>query len=500
MYKFSKIFFVFAFCSFQYFAQNKNGVKQIEIIHADILKYNKLIDVNRLIGNVVCKHENTFFYCDSMYLFSNQSLKAFGKIRIISDSLIITSDNLYYDAATKIATLENNVHCSDNHIQLVTQLLQFHTQQHYAYYPQKAEITRKDMKLTSDEGYYYSNDKTLAFKNNVVLTHPDYTIKTDTLFYFTLTDIAHFNAPTIILMDKDYLYCEKGWYDTKNKKAHFSKNPMMFSDHKKIYADSLFYDENTTISYAFKNIRLIDSTQSNIIQGNYAIYNRTSEKATITQYPVWISIHEQKDTIFVTCDTMYYEKQDSIHVLAKCSSNSRIFHYQFQAISKDIVYYQKDSSIHLIQSPKLWLDKNQANSKHITIYLKNKSIDKINLDSNVIIVQEADTIYHNKFNQISGRNMQINFLHDSIQSIEVNGNAQVYYFLKKDNQQWTGLNKAKCSKISVTFLNNEIYKIKFLDHPESVLIPIKRIQVEKEHLPDFQWQPHLRPQRKNFFQ
>lgn len=476
------------------FCQTKT--KQIEIIHADVLKYNKSIDANRLIGNVVCKHENTLFYCDSMYLYSNQSLKAFGNIRIVSDSLIITAENLLYDASTKLANLEKNVRCSDNQIQLTTQLLQFHTQQHYAYYPQKADIVRKDMHLTSKEGYYYSDNKTLAFKYDVVLKSPDYTIKTDTLFYYTTTDVAHFNAPTIILMDKDYLYCEKGWYDTKNKKAYFSKNPVLFSDNKKLYADSLFYDETNNTGTAFNHIRLMDSTNTNIIFGNYGIYNRVSEKAMITNHPVWMSIHEKKDTVFITCDTMYYEKQDSTHIIGKCIQHSEIFHHQFQGKSRDIVYFQKDSSIHFIHQPRLWFDKNQANSKQMTLFLKNNSIDKILLDSNVIIMQEADSIYHNKFNQIAGRKMQIQFFKDSIQNIFIDGNAEVYYFLKNDNNQWTGLNKAKCSKIKIDFKNNEIYKIKFMDNPESVLIPIKKIQVEKERLPDFDWQPHLRPQKK----
>ncbi|GAB4200411.1 MAG: OstA-like protein [Bacteroidia bacterium] len=493
--------FLFIFTVKIFFSQ-----KKIEIIHADALKYNKFIDANRLLGNVVCKHESTLFYCDSMYLYSNQSLRAFGNIRIVSDSLIITSENLFYDASTKLATLEKNVQCSDNQIRLTTEILQFHTQEHYAYYPSKALIIRKDMQLSSRQGYYYSKNKTLAFKNEVELQSPDYTIKTDTLFYYTITDIAHFNAPTIILMNKDYLYCEKGWYDTKNKKAYFSKNPMLFSDNKKLYADSLYYDEVKNTGYAYNHIRMIDSSQTNIIYGNYGVYDRMNEKAMITQHPVWIHYNETlendqahtKDTILITCDTMHYEKPDS-HVVVKCIHHSRLYHPQFQASSENILYNEKDSAIHFIQSPKCWFQKNQAKSRKITLYLKNKSIDKIALDSNVIIMQEADTIYHNKFNQIAGRKMNVYFRKDSIQSINVDGNAQVYYFLKNEAGQWTGLNKAKCSKIQVHFQNNEIFKISFIDNPESILIPIKKIQPEKERLPDFQWEPHLRPKRNEMY-
>lgn len=490
-------------------AQNTStsgSVKQIEIIHADILKYNKNINANRLIGNVICKHENTMFYCDSAYLYPNQSLQAFGNIRIISDSLSITAQSLLYDATTKNASLEKDVICNDPSIQLKTQVLQYNTQSKVAYYLTQGEIIRKEHILTSYRGYYYSLEKKLAFKQNVVLKNPDYTIQTDTLYYYITSDIAHFNAPTIILLEdsnqtnktyKDYLYCEKGWYDTKNKKAYFSKNPVLYSDNKKLYADSLFYDENNNIGQAYKNIRLIDTSQHTTIKGHYAIYNLSTENAMITQHPILIKIHEQKDTLFITADTLYYQKKDS-NIIAKGTHNSKMYHHQFQSTAQHIIYSQKDSTIQLYPQPLFWFKNNQASSKVAVLFLSNNSIDKIILDTNVIIVQEADSIYHNKFNQVSGRQMKIFFQNDSIKNIYVDGNAQVYYFLANEQHQWTGLNKAKCSKIRIDFLNNEIHKIVFIDNPETQLIPIKKIQPEKEKLPHFNWQPQLRPLRKDF--
>ncbi len=510
MKKISHIFFILiAFLAKHIIvAQNGNQLnnpKKIEIIHADVLKYNKEIDANRLIGNVVCKHENTMFYCDSAYLFPNQSLKAFSNIRIASNDLLIIAQNLLYDASTKLASLEKDVICNDNQIQLKTQVLQYNIESKIAYYTNNAEIIRNEHTLSSRRGYYYSMEKTLAFKENVVLKNPDYTIQTDTLYYYTFSDIAHFSAPTIVFLEdtignkkyKDYLYCEKGWYDTKNKKAYFSKNPMMYSDNRKLYADSLFYDENNNFGIAYKNIRFIDTAQKSVITGNFATYHLLREKAMITEHPVLTKINQQKDTIFITADTLYYEKKDS-NIVAKGISNSKIYHSQFQAIAHDIVYNQKDSSIYLYRNPLFWFNNNQASSKAAVLYLSNNSIDRIVLDTNVIIVQEADSIYHNKYNQIAGKRMQIFFQNSNIKSIYVTGNAQVYYFLKNEQNQWSSLNKAKCGKIRVDFMNNEIYKVVFIDNPETQMIPIKKIQPEKEKLPGFNWQPHLRPLRRYF--
>ena len=478
-------------------AQETLGIKQIEIVHADVLKYNKQMKVHRLIGHVVCKHEHTLFYCDSAYLYDNQSLRAFGEVRIVSDSLTITAQSLLYDASTHRATLEQNVIGRDNQMELKTEVLEYHTMTRMAYYPHRATIRRNEHILVSDRGYYFLNSKVLAFKNNVVLTSPKYVIKTDTLLYDTHTDVAHFNAPTIILMEKDYLYCEKGWYDTKSKKAWFSKHPLLVSDYKKLYADSLFFDEQKHEGMAYFHVRLIDTSQHTIVTGQFAQYNILSEKAIMTPHPVLEKIQAQKDTLFLTADTLYYEKKDSF-IVARCIHQSQIYHTQFQARARDIIYYQKDSVIHLIDEPRFWFDKNQANSKAASIYLKSATIEKIVLDTNVIIMQEVDTIYHNKYNQIAGRKMRIIFENDSIKNIYVDGNAQVYYFVQNSKKQWTGLNKAKCGSIRVDFVKNEIEKIVFAHQPEAVLIPIKKIQIEKERLSDFQWQPQLRPIRKYF--
>lgn len=477
--------------------QKNKDIQQIEILHADILQYQKELNANRLVGHVLCRHEKTLFYCDTAYLYPDQSLKAIGNIHIVSDSLNIDAQRLFYNASTKVASLEKNVQCFDSQIRLNTEILQYFVSSHIAYYPQKAEIVRKDHHLISDIGYYYASEKTLAFKNNVVLTNPEYVVKTDTLFYYIETDIAHFSAPTIILMDKDYLYCEKGWYDTKNKKAYFSKNTMIYSDNRKIYADSLMYDENKDEGQAYFHVRLIDTSQKILITGHKALYNRVTEKAIVTQHPVLKKIHHQQDTIFLTSDTMIYEKIDS-NVYARCINNSKLFHPSFQSICQNIIYSQKDSIIDLIGMPRFWMKKNQANSKTARIYLQNQSVKKIVLDTHVIIMQEADTIYHNKYHQIAGRHVQIFFKNDSIQSIKIEGNAQIYYFIQNDRHQWTGLNKAKCSKIRIDFLQNEIQKIVFIDHPESQLIPIKKIQVEKEKLENFEWQPQLKPTRAMF--
>jgi len=84
-----------------------NG-KPIEIVQAGSLegvKYNG-IEVRRLVGNVIFRQDNTLMYCDSALFYeSNNTIDAYGKIRIEGPQAQLSGDILHYDGNTKNAQI-----------------------------------------------------------------------------------------------------------------------------------------------------------------------------------------------------------------------------------------------------------------------------------------------------------------------------------------------------------------------------------------------------------
>ena len=82
--------------------------KPIEIIQAGSLegiKYNG-VEVRRLVGNVIFKQENTLMYCDSALFYeSNNTIDAYGKVRIEGPQARLSGDVLHYDGNTKNAQM-----------------------------------------------------------------------------------------------------------------------------------------------------------------------------------------------------------------------------------------------------------------------------------------------------------------------------------------------------------------------------------------------------------
>src|ERR1035437_7204711 len=74
--------------------------KKVEILNAGSLKFDKNLGngAKRLIGDVQFKHENTLMFCDSAYLYADNSLDAFGHVRIQqNDGSNLDGDLLKYN-------------------------------------------------------------------------------------------------------------------------------------------------------------------------------------------------------------------------------------------------------------------------------------------------------------------------------------------------------------------------------------------------------------------
>ncbi|MBI3233173.1 MAG: hypothetical protein HYZ42_03905, partial [Bacteroidetes bacterium] len=214
-------------------AEAQSGTRQIEIINSDQLSFdNQSSDAKKLIGNVILKHDNAFMYCDSAYLYDAENkFEAFSNVRINQgDSLNLTGNHLLYEGKSKMAHVDGNVHLNQKGMTLTTDRLDYDMNRKIANYSQKAKIVNGSNILYSQLGQYFSDNRELLFKKDVLLINPKYTMYTDTMKFNTSSEIAYFYGPTtIITKQKDTLYCENGWYNTKKDFAQFSKNASIIS-------------------------------------------------------------------------------------------------------------------------------------------------------------------------------------------------------------------------------------------------------------------------------
>ncbi|MCX7547146.1 hypothetical protein OS188_04175 [Xanthomarina sp. F1114] len=251
-------------------------------------------------------HEGVNMYCDQALLYSNEDfIEAYGNVRMIQgDTINMTSKYVEYSGKTKLAFASGEVVLTEPNSTLTTDTLYFDRAKQQSYYKSGGQVVRDSSgTITSTIGRYYMNAKKYQFVNNVVLTHPDYNINTMHLDFYSESGYAYLYGPSTIITDESKTYCEKGFYDTENKTGYGVKKTKINYDNRIFEGDSMYFDNTRNFASATNNIKVTDTVNKSIIKGHYAEVYKAKDSVFITKRALAISVQE-KDSIYIHADTL----------------------------------------------------------------------------------------------------------------------------------------------------------------------------------------------------
>lgn len=474
------------------FAQSET---KIELVKANKLSPGKAIGITgeRLLGDVVFKHENTLMYCDSAYLYEVENmLDAFGHVYINdNDSIYINADSLHYDGNTKICELHYKVKLQDQKMTLSTQHLSYNLIDKIAYYYNGGVIKDKKNVLKSEFGFYYSRSKTFSFRKNVVLTNPEYVMKSDTLMYNTINKTAYFYGPTTITSKKNLIYCENGWYNTDNDISQFNEKAFLKNENQVLSGDSLYYNRKQDYGKAFNKVTLIDTVEHYIVKGNYCEHFGVRNESRFTDSVLAMVIDENKDTLFLHADTLKVQansdkKIDFIYAYYKC----KFYRSDLQGMSDSLVYNFKDSIIELYHFPLIWSDSTQLSGDLIKLKTNNGKPQTLFVDGESFIFS-LDTLSF--YNQVAGRTMVGHFINNDLKKVDVFGNSETIYFVREEDKLLVGINFCVAGDLQLWVENKGIERIKYYDKPDGKLVPESTVSEKEMKLRGFKNKQIQRP-------
>ncbi len=462
---------------------------------ADKLEFMKIDgqQVRKLTDNVVFTQKTTKIYCDSSYFYPKENrMEAFGKVRIVDDTVVITSRKLTYDGENRKALLREDVVYNNGHQTLYTDFLNYGLDTRIGEFFNGGELIDANNTLTSKVGIYYSLQEYAVFRREVVLVSPEYTLKSDTLNYNTVTKVAVTPGPTeIITPDGVKLDALGGEYLTERKITEFVDGEVETQDYF-LEGNELFLNDLEQFYTAKGDVHLTAKARDVIIIGEEGLYYKALGLSKIYGQPVMKKMMQQ-DTFYLTADTLYAIESpvpEEKRILAY--HNVKIFKSDLQGKADSIAYFLSDSIIRLYNDPILWANFSQITADSIGIQLVNNLIDSMILRKNSFIVSEDSM---KQFNQIKGRNMVARFDSSRIDNIDVTGNGEsIYYLLDEGDSILMGLNKMICSDMKIRFgANNELSNITFYKNPEARLIPPHEIKREDTRLDGFSWRLSEKP-------
>lgn len=452
--------------------------------------------MNYLSGNVILIHDSTTFYCDSAEINrTTNNFSAFGNVyAVMNDSVELYGDRLTYNGNTKITHVYDSVRLIDNKATLYTDYLVYYRLQKKGVFNHGGKIIDEENELTSRIGEYYSSLNEYFFKDNVVVTTPEYVIKSDTLRYNTQSKIVHFKGYSTLTGEDDFMFAYKGWSDTKKNITSLKKHATVKHKHHIIYGDSVYFDKNREYGYAETNAILMDTEKEMVIEGQKVEYLLQQGYAYATDSAFAVLI-DYSDSLFLHADTlkMLFDTADKFDRL-RAYGKAKFYRKDMQGACDLLIYDMKDSIISMYDEPVLWAGKNQLTSDSLKIFMTHKLMDSLVMYNSAFIVSEDST---NTYNQIKGRDVVAYFRNNQMYKISVTGNSETVYYIRDEiTRELVGVNKALASNMEITIEDRQIISILYLDFPKATLYPEAEISAEDQQLKGFKWLDFLRPKSR----
>ena len=440
-----------------------------------------------LTGNVRAVHDGVVLTCNKAYYYKNENyIKAFGDVQMVQgDTLFLNGKYAEYNGNVKQAFATGNVIMRSPEMSLVTDTINFDRVKQEAYYNSNGTIVNKENTLKSKSGRYYVTQKKYQFLTSVVLTNPQYVIKSNHLDYYTNSGHSYLFGPSTITGKENFIYTEKGFYDTKKNKAHFVKNSYIKYNDRLIKGDSLYYDRNQEFASATRNVKITDSINKAIIKGHYGEVYRNKDSLFITKRASVRTLMEQ-DSMFIHGKRLVVTGKQGERVI-RGYNNVRFFKTDMSGKCDSLHSDQKRGLTQLIGRPILWNFDNQLTGDVMHLIGNNQSekLDSLKVLNNAFIISK-DTI-GTGYNQVKGLNLYGKFKDNKLYEVDIVKNTEVIYYLRNDEQELIGINKNTSSKINMILDGKTIETITFFNNVDGEIYPEAELPENTRKLRGFIW-------------
>ncbi len=486
-----------------------SGQTMVYLERAENLSFDqdRIADAQILRGNVIFRHENALMYCDSAYFYDKtNSLDAFGHVRFEQgDTLQGFGDKLFYNGNTKLARLRNHVklihgRLNANPTTLTTDSLNYDRSAGVAYYFNNGKIQDTLNVLVSVRGSYRPDSKQAIFSKDVVLTHPNFVLTSDTLLYNTVTKVADIVSPTKIVYEEETdIHSSRGWYNTETERSMLlDRSIVHHADGREMTGDTIFYNKRIGFGEVLGEMEMRDSVQKATLTGDYGQMWEEGSRGYATDSALMVDWSDSAHYAYIHADTLFTEElhytdsalQDSTYRRVRAFFGVRVYRNDMQMSCDSLVYSGADSTIHLYTKPICWSDSQQIAADSIVVYIENGAVSRAVGYGNAICVMHDSLDY---FNQMSGKELTAYLEDGEVKLVDMSGNALTIYYPKEDDGGYVGLNTTESSYIRVYVENQEVDHIRFTKETTGVIYPLDQVPAGGDRLALFFWAADVRP-------
>ena len=488
----SFLIILIVFSSFSGFAQTQQTIDyQSDRTLKNEERYPGALILSKVANQVYFEHDGIEVWCDNAVFYQDDNFfKAYGNIQMKQgDSVKMTSNYAEYNGNTEFAFASGKVKMERPQTTLETDSLFFDRLKQQAYYRSGGRVKDTASVLTSTIGHYFMAQDKYSFRDSVVVTNPEYKINSEQLDFYSENGHAYLYGPSTIKSETSTVYCERGFYDTRLDNGYFVKNSRIDYDNRILKGDSLYFNRETSFASATNNIQVIDTINESKVTGHYAEVFRDRDSVFITKRALAAS-RQDNDSVFIHSDTiMITGKPD--HRVLRGFYDVRLYKSNMSGKS-DSLYSDETMGITKLiningdRKPIIWSQENQmtGDTIHLLSNPETEKLDSLRVFNNAFLIQK-DSI--EGYNQIKGMDLTGYFTENELTKVVIDKNTETLQYVRNDENQLIGINKALSSSIEVYFENQEIQYVDYLNQIDGDITPEPEFPPNARLLRGFNW-------------
>lgn len=504
-------------------------------IFADTLWYDGNTRLAELMGHVVLEKDSQRLFTPHLFYELDTKIARYHEKSYMMDADMQLSSlrGVFYINEDRVIFKDSVLVLSDS-FNLKADSMAFFTQERRVEFLGPTIVYNDTSRLYAEDGYYLINEQEALFYNDAQFESDSTLGFADSIYFFgnegryIMTGNAYLDqgsqratARKIIYEEQDgllYLYGDAVVvgddvnatgdsliYNTGNKSVRSRGRSRVERSKFTLQSDFLDYNDENQQGVASGNVVWEDSSGMKRILTDSLEYSndgQTARALSVHQRPLFEWSNDEGDTLKLISDTLLtyqtiHSHQDTTGQLVSDTSQDFSAYYDvailredFQGRADSLAYKEADSLIVLYGNPILWLDTTQLSGDTIFISIQEGEIRDVLIKGNGFIITSPDSIF---FNQIKGRTITAWFRDGDLYQTDVEGNAESIYFPLDEAGAYIAMNKIICSRIEMTFENNNVTGVSFLEKPTGELITMQQVNAENSVLKGYQNLGHFRP-------
>lgn len=504
-------------------------------VFADSAHYRADTRISNLYRDVVLVNGQQQLFTDRLrYDLANKIATYHTGARLTNGKSQLVSQHGYYHVNDHEVFFKGNVVTTDPEFTMRTDTMAFNTETQLVRFLAPTLISQPKGRIYTEGGFYDIENNFAEFdvnpqyeregqrgraqKMRYTGTTKEYVLEGDAYIddlakdQRTKADVIRYNSDTELTVLRGHAYArdsvreyrgEEIRLDSRNKSYQLTGRAQVSDPPNIIEADSLNFNDLLGGGLALGGVVWKDTASDYTILAHRMDYNKTSGflnafgsagSEGAAGRPLMKSLID-RDTLYMSADTLTSYKPDTASDvrLLLAHRDVRVFKSDMQAVADSMTFSSADSIFWFYKIdtlPVMWSDTSQFSADTVRMLLKNKTLDRIWLRRNALVINSEDSQF---FNQILGRNTTAFFREDQLREMLVEGNAQAVYYALDDKRAYIGLNETQCSEMRLYFGDNKVESIKFYQEPTGKFVPMKKASKETKKLEGFFWETQRRP-------